>query len=75
MNSSGEEASESSENQEPSPPSSVDSSEKTPEERIQPEWEHFEAQPTFLGPTVWERRIPYDGQDLKVNICYTLHLN
>ena len=70
LNSSGEEASECSETQEPSPPSSVDSSEKTPEEKMQSEaetWEHFsQAQPTFLGTTVWEKRIPFDGQDFKV---------
>lgn len=29
-------------------------------------WENFDAQSAFLGPTLWDKRVPYDGQDFKV---------
>ncbi|XP_021955002.1 hepatic leukemia factor isoform X2 [Folsomia candida] len=28
-------------------------------------WENFDAQTAFLGPTLWDKRVPYDGQDFK----------
>lgn len=29
-------------------------------------WDNFDVQAAFLGPTLWDKRLPYDGQDLKV---------
>lgn len=29
-------------------------------------WDNFDAQAAFLGPTLWDKRLPYDGQDFKV---------
>lgn len=29
-------------------------------------WENFDAQAAFLGPTLWDKRLPYDGQDFKL---------
>lgn len=31
-------------------------------------WENFDAQAAFLGPTLWDKRLPYDGQDFKVGV-------
>jgi len=30
-------------------------------------WDNFDAQAAFLGPTLWDKRLPYDGQDFKVH--------
>lgn len=29
-------------------------------------WDNFDAQAAFLGPSLWDKRLPYDGQDFKV---------
>jgi leukemia factor-related protein len=49
--------------------SSGENSEKSVEEKtkeIGDPWENFDAHAAFLGPTLWEKRLPYDGQDFKV---------
>ncbi|CAG7830187.1 unnamed protein product [Allacma fusca] len=38
--------------------------EKT-KEMIDP-WDNFDAHSAFLGPTLWDKRLPYDGQDFKL---------
>lgn len=49
--------------------SSGENSEKSVEEKtkeIGDPWENFDAHAAFLGPTLWEKRLPYDGQDFKL---------
>lgn len=45
-------------------------SEKSLEEKSKGEgmdpWDNFDAQAAFLGPSLWDKRLPYDGQDFKV---------
>ena len=42
--------------------------EAPPKDTLDP-WENFDAQAAFLGPTLWDKRLPYDGQDFKVCCC------
>lgn len=32
-------------------------------------WDNFDAQQAFLGPNLWDKRLPYDGSDFKVGEC------
>ena len=43
------------------------SSEEKPKDMLDP-WENFDAHSAFLGPTLWDKRVPYDGNDFKVTI-------
>jgi hypothetical protein len=43
--------------------------EKSPEDKTKETadpWDNFDAHAAFLGPTLWDKRLPYDGQDFKV---------
>jgi len=42
-------------------------SDEKPKETGDP-WDNFDAHAAFLGPTLWDKRLPYDGQDFKVGI-------
>lgn len=51
----------------PMPPEENGSEEKAGKGEGMDAWDNFDAQAAFLGPTLWDKRLPYDGQDFKVS--------
>lgn len=52
----------------PLPPENTTTEEKAAKADGMDPWDNFDAQAAFLGPTLWDKRLPYDGQDFKVKL-------
>ncbi|CAL8104843.1 unnamed protein product, partial [Orchesella dallaii] len=50
----------------PAPPMQEKSLEDKPKGEGMDPWDNFDAQAAFLGPTLWDKRLPYDGQEFKL---------